>query len=58
MIEGDVSAEEFRRAKAFLTGNWVFNYLTSDQVKTEAGPFVTPPSLQMAHKNERLWLEK
>ena len=39
-----------------LCKSWA--YLVSDQVKTEAGPFVTPPSLQTAHKNEHLWLEK
>jgi peptide/nickel transport system substrate-binding protein len=33
-------------------------YLVSDKVRTEAGPFVTPPSLQTVHKNEHLWLEK
>ena len=35
-----------------------WTYLVSDQVKTEVGPFVTPPSLQTVHKNEHLWLEK
>jgi peptide/nickel transport system substrate-binding protein len=35
-----------------------WTYLVSDKVKTEAGPFVTPPSLQTIHKNEHLWLEK
>jgi ABC-type transport system substrate-binding protein len=34
------------------------SYLVSDQVKTDTGPFVTPPSLQTVHKNEHLWLEK
>ncbi len=35
-----------------------WTYLVSDQVKTGAGPFVTPPSLQTALKFEHLWLEK
>ena len=35
-----------------------WTYLVSDKVRTEAGPFVTPPSLQTIHKNEHLWLEK
>jgi peptide/nickel transport system substrate-binding protein len=35
-----------------------WTYLVSDQVKTEAGPFVTPPSLQTVLKFEHLWLEK
>jgi len=33
-------------------------YLVSEKVRTEAGPFVTPPSLQTVHKYEHLWLEK
>jgi peptide/nickel transport system substrate-binding protein len=39
-----------------LCKSWA--YLVSDKVRTEAGPFVTPPSLQTVHKNEHLWLEK
>jgi peptide/nickel transport system substrate-binding protein len=35
-----------------------WTYLVSDKVRTEAGPFVTPPSLQTVHKNEHVWLEK
>jgi oligopeptide transport system substrate-binding protein len=35
-----------------------WTYLVSDKVRTEAGAFVTPPSLQTVHKNEHLWLEK
>jgi ABC-type transport system substrate-binding protein len=35
-----------------------WTYLVSDRVRTEAGAFVTPPSLQTIHKNEHLWLEK
>jgi ABC-type transport system substrate-binding protein len=35
-----------------------WTYLVSDRVHTEAGAFVTPPSLQTVHKNEHLWLEK
>jgi peptide/nickel transport system substrate-binding protein len=35
-----------------------WTYLVSDKVRTEAGPFVTPPSLQTVHKNEHLWLQK
>jgi hypothetical protein len=35
-----------------------WTYLVSDKVRTEAGPFVTPPSLQTVHKNEYVWLEK
>jgi peptide/nickel transport system substrate-binding protein len=35
-----------------------WTYLVSDKVRTEAGTFVTPPSLQTVHKNEHLWLEK
>ena len=35
-----------------------WTYLVSDKVRTEAGAFVTPPSLQTIHKNEHLWLEK
>ena len=39
-----------------LWKSWI--YLVSDQVKTEAGPFVTPPSLSTVLKYEHLWLEK
>jgi len=39
-----------------LWKSWI--YLVSDQVKTEAGAFVVPPSLQTALKCEHLWLEK
>lgn len=39
-----------------LWKSWI--YLVSDKVKTEAGPFVTPPSLQTTLKYEHLWLEK
>jgi peptide/nickel transport system substrate-binding protein len=35
-----------------------WTYLVSDRVRTEAGAFVTPPSLQTVHKNEHLWIEK
>jgi hypothetical protein len=35
-----------------------WTYLVSDKVRTVAGTFVTPPSLQTVHKNEHLWLEK
>lgn len=35
-----------------------WTYLVSDKVRTEAGAFVTPPSLQTVHKNEHVWLEK
>lgn len=35
-----------------------WTYLVSDKVRTEAGPFVTPNSLQNILKNEHLWLEK
>jgi peptide/nickel transport system substrate-binding protein len=35
-----------------------WTYLVSDKVRTEAGGFVTPPSLQTIHKNEHLWLAK
>jgi hypothetical protein len=35
-----------------------WTYLVSNKVRTEAGAFVTPPSLQTIHKNEHLWLEK
>jgi peptide/nickel transport system substrate-binding protein len=35
-----------------------WTYLVSHKVRTEAGAFVTPPSLQTIHKNEHLWLEK
>jgi peptide/nickel transport system substrate-binding protein len=34
-----------------------WTYLVSDKVRTEAGSFVTPPSLQTIHKNEHLRLE-
>jgi peptide/nickel transport system substrate-binding protein len=39
-----------------LWKSWI--YLVSDRVKTEAGPFVTPPSLSTVLKYEHLWLEK
>jgi peptide/nickel transport system substrate-binding protein len=35
---------------------WV--YLVSNRVRTEAGPFVEPNSIQNILKNEHLWLEK
>ena len=34
---------------------WV--YLASDQVRTAAGPFVTPPTIQTVLKHEHWWLE-
>jgi hypothetical protein len=34
------------------------SYLVSNQVKTEAGAFVVPPSLRTALKCEHLWLQK
>jgi peptide/nickel transport system substrate-binding protein len=39
-----------------LWKSWI--YLVSDKVRTEAGPFVVPTSLQTALKCEHLWLEK
>ena len=35
---------------------WV--YLVSNKLRTEAGPFVVPTSIQTTLKNEHLWLEK
>jgi peptide/nickel transport system substrate-binding protein len=35
-----------------------WTYLVSDKVRTAAGPFVTPNSLQNILKNEHVWLEK
>jgi peptide/nickel transport system substrate-binding protein len=39
-----------------LWKSWI--YLVSDKVRTEAGPFVVPPSLTTVLKCEHLWLEK
>jgi len=32
LAEGDISPEEFRRARAFLLGHWVFSYETAEQL--------------------------
>jgi hypothetical protein len=34
---------------------WV--YLASDKVRTAAGPFVTPPTIQTILKHEHWWLD-
>jgi ABC-type transport system substrate-binding protein len=43
----------------YLSINWKpWVYLVSNQVRTEAGAFVGPNSIQNILKNEHLWLEK
>jgi peptide/nickel transport system substrate-binding protein len=43
----------------YIPINWKpWPYLVSNKVRTEAGPFVVPNSIQNILKNEHLWLEK
>ena len=43
----------------YIPVNWKpWNYLVSTRVKTEAGPFVVPNSIQNVLKQEHWWLEK
>jgi len=43
----------------YITGPWVpWFYFVSDKVRTEAGPFVVPETIQTVLKWEHVWLEK
>ena len=43
----------------YITVNWKpWVYLASNKVRTDAGPFGVPGSIQTILKNEHIWLEK
>jgi peptide/nickel transport system substrate-binding protein len=43
----------------YITGPWVpWFYFMSDKVRTEAGPFVVPETIQTVLKWEHVWLER
>ncbi len=42
----------------YITGPWVpWFYFVSDKIRTAAGPFVTPETIQTVLKWEHVWLE-